>query len=171
MARARWWWNARPWAWSMITLAEEERRERRFWAKLPNNSGGKERNVIGDDQARKREKKRKRKAQQTKKTHRKETENEQERSSRWSKVSWFCSCGWRFWCWVMIWLEMSWSSSLGKPARVYKWINWSRPCRMRNSGNAPLTTMWHRERKPLNNTLGGDAEKGERTWETLVGPW
>ena len=40
----------------------------------------------------------------------------------------FCSCVWRFWCWIKIWEEMVWSSSLGKPARVYKWINWLSPC-------------------------------------------
>ena len=37
-------------------------------------------------------------------------------------------------------------------------------------GKAPLTTIWHRERKPLSKTLGGDAEKGDKTCETLVGP-
>eukprot|EP00435_Cladocopium_sp_Y103_P025337 s2018_g6.t1 len=30
--------------------------------------------------------------------------------------------------------------------------------------------MWHRERKPLKSTLGGEAENGERTWEVPVGP-
>ena len=66
--------------------------------------------------------------------------------------------------------EVVWSSSLGKPAKVYKWINWSSPCRTRKSRNAPLTTMWQRERKPLRSTLGGEAENGDKTWEMLVVP-
>ena len=44
------------------------------------------------------------------------------------------------------------------------------PCRTRKSLNAPLTTMWQRERKPLRSTLGGEAENGDKTWEMLVGP-
>ena len=82
-----------------------------------------------------------------------------------------CFGGSRFWCWIKMWLEIAWSSSLGNPARVYKWINWSRPCWARGSGKAPVMTMWQCERKPLSRTLGGEAENGERTWDTFVGPW
>ena len=77
----------------------------------------------------------------------------------------------RCWCCNKSWSEMAWRSSLGKPAVVYSRINWSRPWRTRCWGNAPLMTMWHRERNPLSRTFGGDAENGDKTWDVLVGPW
>ena len=106
------------------------------------------------------------------KKERKETGDNPEKRNRWhSRTKGACYfCGSRFWCWIKMWLEIAWSSSLGNPARVYKWINWSRPWWTRGSGKAPLMTMWHLERKPLSRTLG-EAENGERTWDTFIGPW
>ena len=42
-------------------------------------------------------------------------------------------------------------------------VDQERPCRTRNSGKAPLTTIWQRDLKPLRRTFGGEAEYGDRT--------
>ena len=85
--------------------------------------------------------------------------------------SWLFSILARVYVWELrICEEMLLSSSRSKPARQYNWINCSSPWWTRFKGKAPLMTMWHRELKPLSKTLGGDAEKGDKTWDTLVGP-